>query len=55
MFYKFIISFMDEGVINTYTETKRLPDETAGYGHFQNLCKKFGTGPYYYLCSWGVL
>lgn len=52
MDYKFIISYLKQGIIETHVEVKSFPNQGSAYIHFDGLCEDYNVGPYYYLCSW---
>jgi hypothetical protein len=52
MNYKFTISYLEDGVIKTYSEVKPFLNQGSAYIHFTGLCEDYNVGPYYYLCSW---
>ena len=53
--YKFIVSYLDEGVIRTHVEIKPFLNSGSAYLYFEDLCETYSVGPYYYLCSWNVV
>lgn len=50
--YRFKITYLKDGVLETHIEEKRFLNQGSAYLHFDHLCDKYDVGPYYYLCSW---
>ena len=50
--YKFKLAYLSDGKIKQHEEFGSFLDDGWAYAHFQNLCRKFNVGPYYYLCKW---